>query len=613
MSQDKVLMIVESPNKVKTLRQFLPSNYTIMASVGHITKIADTGLYNMGIDPNDNFKASYVVSPDKKEIVEQLKKQITGADKVILATDPDREGEAISYFLKKFLKIPDNKYERVTYHEITKRAVTEALAHPRKIDMDEATSAMTRARLDKIVGYRLSSIARKNVDAISVGRCQSAALKVVVEREEEITNFNSKKFYELYLPFIVDSDEYMAKFMGTDKKEQSQLESLDEVNKIISDCKDNKYILRGVSSKERHVVPKPPFTTSTFQQDVSSKLGIGVKQAMSCAQRLFEGIDINGKHVALITYIRTDSTEFAPEFVDSLYDFVKDKYGEKNFHKLREYKKSDTEQDGHEAIRPVDLSMTPEKLSSFISDAQLIKVYSIIYNRTVACAMNDQLIVDTTYNIYNEDYKFVFVNHAIKDKGFKTVYSYDKDEDDEFLPYINLNKGDVVKHSALEYKEKQTTPPSRFTEATLIKQLDKLGIGRPSTYATIVGILFDDKRGYCTVEGKTLQPTEKGITLSHFLDKHFGDIINIAYTAEMEKDLDLIAAGKLNDVDFLKTFYSQLEGEIKAVEPIKSSVEKTNKVCPECGSPLVIRTGKYSRFIGCSNYPKCHYTESIKK
>lgn len=417
----KYLLICESPNKVKTLQQFLPSNYTVMASVGHITKIADTGLYNMGIDPNDDFKASYVVSPDKKEIVEQLKKKVASVDKVILATDGDREGEAISYFLKKFLKIADGKYERITYHEITKRAVLEAINNPRKIDMNEATSAITRARLDKIVGYRLSSVARRNVDAISVGRCQSAALKVLVEREEEINNFNSKKFYEIYLPFIVDSDEYMAKFMGTDKKEQSQLESIDEVNKVISDCKDNKYILKDVTSKERRVTPKPPFTTSTFQQEVSSKLNIGVKQAMSCAQKLFEGIEIGGNHIGLITYHRTDSIILSDTFKEEVKMYIQNNYNSELYVGQTNIKNKDNAQEGHEAIRPVDLSITPEKLMNYISDTMLIKIYTLIWKRSIQSLLKPATIEIEEVIIKNGEYLFKAEFKQIKDAGYKIV------------------------------------------------------------------------------------------------------------------------------------------------------------------------------------------------
>lgn len=613
--EPRILMIVESPNKVKTIRQFLPKNYIIMASVGHIAKIKDEGKYNLGIDVDNNFEVKYVVSDDKKDKVKELKEQVALADKVILASDPDREGELISYHLKQFLKIPNSKYERVTYHEITKKAILEALEHSRKIDDDMASSAMTRARLDKIVGYRLSTIARYNVNCKSVGRCQSAGLKVLVDREKEIQAFDSKTYYELNMNFTKDSNEYIAKYVGNDSNEVVRFNSVEECDKIAKSCRNKPSVISNIINKDKVSNPKAPFTTSTFQQEVSTKLGISVKKAMEYAQKLFEGVEINHQHIALITYIRTDSTEFAPEFVTTLSKFVKDTYGKEYYSPIRKTKKSETSQDGHEAIRPTDLSMTPEKVKEYLKDENLIKVYTIIYKRTVASSMSSSITSVTEYSVECNKNRFLFTSNELKFDGYKKVYNY-KDESDEDVSLVTFKLNEVLNVDSLERIEKTTKPPKRYSEASFISTLDKLGIGRPSTYATIVSVLLDDSRGYCKLENKVMIPTEKGILLSEFLDKSFSDIININYTVEMEKSLDLISEGKLNDVEFLRSFYDKLETSISKLakkDRIKTPAKEVGINCPNCGKPLVLRKGPYGEFYGCSGYPKCKTIQKIEK
>ena len=603
----KKLFIIESPNKVPTIREILGNDYIIMSSVGHIRKINDSGLFNMGIDPDKDFEADYVKMPDKADIIDKLKEQVKIADHIYLATDPDREGEAIAWHLKEVLKIPASKCSRVTYHEITKRAITEALKNPGKIDNKMVSSATTRARLDKIVGYRLSPVASKKVGARSVGRCQSAALKILVEREEEIEKFNSKKYYELFLPFIENDNEYKAKYIGTALSKVNQFDSKEIPLEIVKECEDSRFILTNVETKERHVSPKAPFTTSTFQQEVSSKLGISVKQSMSLAQRLFEGINIGGKHIALITYIRTDSAEYAPEFIEELHSYIKHKFKPEYFNGVRKVKKNENAQNGHEAIRPVDLAMTPERLEDYIDDEQLLKVYKIIYNRAVASAMSDQIISDTEYTISNGKHNFLFVQRAIKFDGFKIVYTYKDDNEEDLTVALNMQLGYNINNKPVEIVEKATRPPKRYSEAHLTATLDKLGIGRPSTYATILSVLTDPKRNYCTWENKLLKPTELGIKLSHFLEEYFPDIISVDYTAEMENSLDDIAAGKLKDVEFLRSFYSKLDDAVSKIAPTASGV--TNKKCPNCGKTLVYREGRFGPFLACPGYPKCKYTE----
>lgn len=613
-SNERILVIVESPNKIKTLKEILPPNYVIKASVGHISEINDSGLHNFGIDPNDNFKADYQISNDKKDVVKDLKNQVDLCSKVIIATDGDREGEAIAWSLKKFLKIPESKYERVTFHEITEKAVLKAIDNPGKIDDDLVSASQSRQKLDKIVGYRLSPIARRQISARSVGRVQSAGLKLIVEREEEINNFVPETYFDLFLNFFKNQVEFKAKYVGTAQKEIKKLASLDEVKAIVADCKKtNTYTVNDIETKEKLSNPKPPFITSTFQQEVSNKLGIGVKQAMSYAQKLFEGIDVNGKHIALITYIRTDSPEFAPEFLPQLESYVKSNYGDKYYSPIRKGKKAENVQDGHEAIRPVDLTMTPEKLSSFIQDANLVKVYNIIYKRTIATSMASAVTSETTYEIKNDVHLFNLVSKELIFDGYKAVYGSFEDKEEEATKET-FKIGEVLKETSLEAIEKKTTPPSRYKEATFIKELESRGIGRPSTFASTVDTILSESRGYCVIEEKFLVPTEKGMSLSHFLDKSFPDIINVNYTSELEENLDLIASGKLNDIDFLTSFYKKLEESVKKVEPNDvggSSV--TDKICPKCGKKLVYRTGKYGPFLGCSGYPSCRHIEKVVK
>ena len=606
------LVIVESPNKKATIKQFLPENYSVEASVGHITKIKDSGLYNLGIDVKGNFDIDFVVDDKKTDVVKRLKELVSRADTVYLAADPDREGEAIAYHLKEQLKIPEKKLKRITFHEITKRAVTEAIDHPGKIDYNLVDAALSRASLDKIVGYRLSPIARNKVSCRSVGRCQSPALKLIVEREEEINAFIPKTYYEIWLPFKKDKD-YKAQFKGLikDAKNKPAIEDKEFADKVIADCKGYPYVVHKIESSDRKLSPKPPFTTSTFQQEVSSKLGYSVKTAMSYAQKLFEGLNIGGQHVALVTYLRTDSTSMDPDFKETLKAFIKDNYGEDYLGKEKKEKKSKNQQDGHECFRVIDLAMTPEKLASYIYDQQLIKVYSLIYNRTIASMMSDAIINDVDFIIKNGEYKFVYSEHAVKFDGFRKVYALD---DEEIVQGLDVCVGEQLDAGKLELLEKKTTPPKRYSEASLIKKLEDFGIGRPSTYATIVSTLLDPSRGYCEESGKSLAPTEKGMKLIHFMNEAFPDIVDYDYSAKMEESLDKISKGELSRVDYLRSFYSDLENQIKGakgVEGEKSQAEIIDKVCPQCGKPLVKRNGRFGSFAACSGFPRCRYTEKI--
>lgn len=570
-------------------------------------------MYNLGIDVKGNFDIDFVVDDSKKDVVKHLKEVVARADNVYLAADPDREGEAIAWHLKEQLKIPNSKLKRITFHEITKRAVTEAIEHPGKIDEELVDAALARASLDKIVGYRLSPIARNKVSCRSVGRCQSPALKLIVEREEEINAFVPKTYYEIWLPFTKDK-EYKAQFKGLIKetKNKPTIDDKEYAEKVINDCKGFPYVVHKIESSDRKLSPKPPFTTSTFQQEVSSKLGYSVKTAMSYAQRLFEGINIGGQHVALVTYLRTDSTSMDPEFKETLKEFIKTNFGENYLGKEKKEKKSKNQQDGHECFRVIDLSMTPEKLSSYIADQQMLRVYNLIYCRTIASMMSDAIINDVDFIIKNGEYKFIYSEHAVKFDGFRKVYALD---DEEIVQGLDVCVGETLDTKPLELLEKKTTPPKRYSESSLIKKLEDLGIGRPSTYATIISTLLDPTRGYCEETGKSLAPTEKGMKLVHFMNEAFPDIVDYNYSANMEESLDKIAKGEMTRLEFMKSFYSDLENQIKGAKGVESmrdvAEEVEGKVCPNCGKTLVKRHGRFGDFLACPGFPKCRFTQRI--
>ncbi len=599
---ERILMIVESPNKIATLKSFLPKNYIVKASVGHIADIDFKGKYcNTGIDVNNNFKVNYVIDKSKTDIVKELKEQVKLADRVYLCSDPDREGEAIAWSLKEFLKIPDNKYYRVTFHEITKSAVLEALNHPRKIDEALVQASHARRKLDALLGFRMSAIARKNIGAKSVGRCQSAGLELVVEKEKEIQAFIPEKYGELVAHLTKQGVDFKVKYFEPSSKDKklSYQQCLDAFNVVDESIKNGGYFkVTSIETKTTKSNPKTPFITSTFQQEVSSKLGIGVEKAMSYAQKLFEGINIDGQHIALITYIRTDDANFSPEFLVALEQHVKSTYGDEYYESVREIKNDENSQAGHEAIRPVDLAMTPSKLKNYITDDKLLKVYDIIYRRTVACAMASSITSETTYIFNQSNYLFSMTCKELLFEGYQKVYNY-KEKEDESINKITFVENESVSCNKLDLKEKETTPPSRYKEATLIKELEKTGVGRPSTYATIIKILKDDIRGYCTIKDSYLVPTEKGIKLVDFLNKYFSDLINIEYTSNMESDLDKIASGKLDEISFLKSFYNSMENTI-------SNANLPDKlICPNCGRPMKLRKGPYGEFWGCTGYPEC--------
>lgn len=616
MSDKRILVIVESPTKAGTVKSFLPSNYVVMASKGHISDIANGGSYwNTGIDPSDNFKADFEVDPEKKAIVAKLKSEAEKADLVILASDPDREGEAIAWSLRKFLRIPKAKCKRASYTEVTRTAVVNAMEHPREIDEDLVDASHARMKLDKMLGYRLSSIAKRAMGAKSVGRCQSAGLKLVALREDEIQGFVPEQYSELFLNFSISNESFKAKYWGD--REEVKRASREQMLAIVKDCyllEDGGfgYKVSSIECREKSSQPKPPFITSTFQQEVSSRLGISPKRTMEIAQRLFEGLELGGQHVGLITYMRTDSTEMADEFKELLKDHIISNFGKGYYSAPRKGKKDELSQEGHECLRVTDLSMTPDILSKYVDDKQMLKVYDIIYRRTVACSMAPARTSETTYTISIGEHLFRLVSKELLFDGYQRVYHFKDKEEDGLCRHV-FKMGEEIPSPDLEVVDKETKPKPRFTEATLLKELESSGIGRPSTYATIVSTLVDPSRGYCTVEDKSIVPTSMGMELSGFLDRNFGEIINVNYTREMEESLDLIANGKLGEVEFLTGFHKNLEDAVSRYQPAGKGSKPTGVKCPECGRDMVLRNGKYGEFLGCSGYPKCKHIEKIQK
>ena len=613
-----LLVIVESPNKVLTLTKIFKDlgykNCKIMASVGHVTKIKDDAksYYNTGIYPTQDFKINFVVEPTKKDVVEKLQKAVKAADYVLLMSDEDREGEAISARLKEVLKLAERQYSRITTHEITPSGVKQALTQVRKIDKNLVSAAEARQCVDKLLGYRLSPIAREQIQARSVGRCQSAGLKLIVEKEEEILNFKPEKYFDLYLCFLKNKHEFKAKYMGTIKKEIKRISDLETCTIIKKSCSGKPYYIGSIEKKEQKDNPKPPFTTSTFQQEANKVYGMPIDMAMSCAQKLFEGINVGGDHISLITYIRTDDSSMSPDFAETLAKFVQTRYGKKYYAPVKKGSKAnDNTQEAHECLRVVNLNMTPTDLSTYISDKNLLKIYKLIWERTVMSSMAPAIISDTQYNIRNGENLFVMHSREVIFDGYRKVRVDTEDEikDDEVVRETFI-QDEVLKDTKLQEEAKETQPPKRYTEANFIKELDKRGIGRPSTFATIVKTILAEDRGYCKLENKMITPTTKGMDLSHFLDKSFPDLINLHYTCELEENLDKIATGKMKQLDFLNNFYQDLENSAKKVEPAA-------KICPQCGQPLVKRHGKYGFFWGCSGWkPKnqgCNYIEKIQK
>ena len=609
LKDKNLLVIVESPNKVHTISKILKDagykKARVEASVGHIMELANGGTYhNSGITPEKDFEMNLQVDPDHKQVVAKLKQEVKAADLVLVLTDQDREGFCIAWSLVKFLNIPKSKARRVVTHEITPKAVLYAIEHPVSFNDDLVQAALARMSVDKMIGYALSPIAKTFIGARSVGRCQSAGLKLVADREREIQSFNPETYFDLYLNFEKNGSKFKAKYVGTAQKAVNHLKTQEEVNAAKAACGKDFEVLN-VSTKKKQEAPNAPFSTATFQQEASSRLGLSVKEATAASQKLFE----NGK----ITYIRTDSTDMAPEFIPALKSYIEGAFGKGTFQQPRVAKKTGNEQDGHEALRVTDPNFTPDAAAASLGSPVLAKVYKLIWQRTIASAMPNAVKSETTYSIGSNDQRFSLVSNELLSPGFRQVYGYSDQDDKDQTVKETFKKGEKLKNCSLEDQKKQTQPPSRYTEATLVKKLQADGIGRPSTYATIINTVLDPTRGYARLESRKIVPTDLGMQLSSFLDKAFSNVISLTYTSELEEELDKIAGGKLTKHDFMEAFYESLEGAIgKSQGAAIGKPDLPEQKCPLCGAPMTIRRSRYGKlFYGCSNYPKCHGIVSV--
>jgi DNA topoisomerase I len=606
MKMAKNLVIVESPSKSKTIEKYLGNDYQVVSSKGHIRDLATTGKFGFGVDIENNFNPSYIPISGKKKVIDDLKKQSSKVDNVILATDPDREGEAISWHLKDALGLVDDNYSRVVFNEITKDAIIEAFKHPRKIDDDLVKSQEARRILDRIIGFRLSKLMQSKTGGKSAGRVQSVALKLIVDREKEINAFTEEEYWEITAIFN-GFDAKLEKYKDKNIEIHNEQEAYDIKNKL-----SNAFVIESIDKKVKNKKSKVPYITSTMQQDASTKLYMDAKKTMSIAQKLYEGIELKDETVGLITYMRTDSIRLSNEFVNNTLTYIKTTYGENYVGNVKQSNKKDNVQDAHEAIRPTSIKRTPDSVKEYLSNDEY-KLYRMIYYRTLASLMKDAKVNQTSVILDNNDYKFKTTGQELIFDGYLKIYSDYEDSEDKILPPLDKYHSNVLVAEKIEPSQHFTKAPSRYTEAKLIKEMEELGIGRPSTYAKTIDVL--KLRDYVKVIDKKFHPTEIGILTTDKLQQFFENLINVKYTAKMEDDLDHIADGKVIWYELLSNFYSQFEPNVKnAFDNMEKEKDKEiGEDCPECGSPLVIRKGKYGEFTACSNFPKCKYIKNEKK
>lgn len=611
----KVLVIVESPNKVKTISGILKkagyTNTSVVASVGHIMSLGNGGpAYNSGIYPKQQFKMNLAVAEEKKKVVSDISLQAKNADKIVIMTDGDREGEIIAWSLIKFCKLPADKCCRAIAHEITPKAIVEAIENPISFNDNLVNAGLTRMMVDKLIGYGLSPLGKKYIGAKSIGRCQSVGLKLISDRETEIANFIPEVYFNLYLNFVKNNTPFKAKYVGYNDERIEKFTKQVDVDAVIANCKNSSFIIEMIEKVEHQESPKLPFCTATFQQEASSRLGLRVKDAMSCAQKLFEGINVNGEHKGLITYMRTDSTEIANEFLPELKQFIATTYGSNKYVGSKKSKKKATDQDGHEALRVCDPNITPEILATYTNNNLLLKVYKLIWQRTVASVMPNAIISETIYHINNNGHKFALSQKELLSAGYKSVYEFEDNQADCCETAFVVSE--QLEQTELESSKKFTQPKARYTEAGLVKELQQKEIGRPSTYASIVETILSPTRGYAKLEEKHIVPTDRGMQLAEYCNRSFPTLININYTKELEESLDKIAVGTTNWLDYMEVFYKNLQNIIESTSETGIAPEMPDKECPSCGNPMVVRRSRFGRlFYGCSTYPKCNGIVSI--
>ena len=605
------LVIVESPAKATTISKYLGKNYTVEASMGHVRDLPKSKL---GVDIEDNFTPKYITIRGKGELIAKLKKAAKKADKIYLATDPDREGEAISWHLANILKISEDETCRIVFNEITKGAVKESIKGARKINLNLVDAQQARRVLDRLVGYEISPILWKNVKwGLSAGRVQSAALKLICDKEEEIKAFEPKEYWTVDCVLKKERKKFPIKLTKYENK-KIEISNENEANKVISDLKENEYRVEKVKKGSRLKNPLPPFTTSTLQQEAAKKLNFITKRTMSIAQALYEGVDVKGfGTVGLITYMRTDSVRISEEAQGRAIEFIKESYGEEYIpEKLRVYKGKKNIQDAHEAIRPSHIEITPEIAKANLTPEQY-KLYSLIWKRFIASQMASCALNTNSIDIANGKYTFKASGSTIKFDGFMKVYDYttEDDENDVLLP--SLEEGEVLEPSSVEGKQHFTQPPARYTEASFVKLLEEKGIGRPSTYVPTISTLLS--REYVIREKKNLIPTELGFIVNNIMSDYFKQIVDVDFTAGMERKLDNIEEGNEEWKKVVGEFFEPLQVAIEKAEKEISKVVIEDKVsdvpCDKCGRMMVIKKGRYGTFLACPGYPECKNAKPI--
>ncbi len=602
----KKLVIVESPHKSKTIEKYLGKDFKVVSSVGHIRDLSTSGKYGFGVDIDNNFKPDYKIIKGKAKLVKELKKDIKDADFVYLATDPDREGEAISWHLYDTLGLKEENYDRIVFNEITKKAVLDSFNKARKIDDNLVKSQETRRILDRIIGFRLSKLMQSKTGGKSAGRVQSVALKLIVDREREIEAFIPEEYFEIEAKF----NDFDAK-LDTYNHKKIEIKKESEAKEILSKL-SNAFKIESIDKKEKAKKSKFPFTTSTLEQEASTKLGFTSKKTMMIAQKLYEGINLKDGAEGLISYMRTDSVRLSDEFIKDTYGYIKDNYGSEYVGYVKKSNKTENVQDAHEAIRPTNINNNPEKIKEYLTNDEY-KLYSLIYYRALASLMKDAKVEATTVILDNNNYQFKVNGQILIFDGYLKVYSKYEDSEDKVLPDFSNYKSNVLVANTIEYTSHTTKPPARYTESKLIKEMEELGIGRPSTYAKTIDTI--EERGYVKVIDKKFIPTEVGIETTDKLQEFFKDIINVEYTKNMEDDLDKIAEGNMEWNKLLSIFYQEFEPKVEVAfkNMEKKAPEETGELCPNCGSPLVIKQSKYGKFTACSNYPTCKYIKSNKE
>lgn len=616
-SSKKNLVIVESPAKAKTIEKYLGEDYKVVASMGHLRDLPKSTL---GIDIENDFEPKYIPVKDHKEVIDSLKKLSKSAKTVYLATDPDREGEAISWHLKELLNLPDDKARRVTFNEITKKVVKESIENPRDIDLDLVDAQQARRLLDRLVGYKLSPLLWKKIKrGLSAGRVQSVATRMVVDRENEISSFNCEEYWLLdaVLNCEQDNSNFKARFYGKGDK-KTELKSEEEVNEVISATQDAPFTIKSVKRGEKHRSPSPPFITSTLQQEASRRLSMTPRRTMSIAQQLYEGVDIEGQGtVGLITYMRTDSLRLSDEALMAAKDFIIERYGKEYYHgSFRIYKTKSGAQDAHEAIRPTNIRLTPEVVRKDLTQEQY-RLYRLIWGRFTACQMANSVYDNVVMDVEANDYIFRSNYSEMKFAGYTAVYEESKDEESDELrsKLPNLQNGERVYLEKMVPEQQFTQPPARYTEATLIRAMEEKGIGRPSTYAPTISTITSHE--YVVKDGKYLKPTNLGVVVTDLMKERFPDIVDLKFTNTMEAELDDVESGSRPWKELLRGFYGDFSAELTAAEEaldgvrIKVPDELSDEYCDVCGKQMVVKSGKFGRFLACPAYPECSFTKPI--